>query len=206
VVYLEYQVPRLTSPQPAMENLTSPSLTPTYSEEILAALLHAEKDELALAYYQTVSPSLANHDLLIEYFSMLCKGSITEAFYFSRTQPHSKRRELLEILIDQAFHATSGKQRADQGVELVDLPFDKDEEAWFEHFLLRDTQGRNFRYAADMVMMRRIATGQLAQAKEDFHTLNLSNHRLGDVTWSNVMDGLDKGMGPRDAAGIYEHD
>lgn len=189
-----------------MENLTSPSLTPRYTEEILTALLYAEKDELALAYYQTVSPSLANHDLLIQYFTMLSKGSITEAFYFSRTQSHSKRRELLELLIDQSFRASSGKQRADQGIELIDLPLDKDEEAWFENFLLRDTQGRNYRYAADVVMMRRIATGKLAQAKEDFRTLNLSNDRLNDITWSNVMDGLDKGMGPRDAAEIYEHD
>jgi hypothetical protein len=189
-----------------MENLTSPSLTPTYSKEILAALLHAEKDELALAYYQTMLPSLANHELLIDYFSVLCKGSITEAFYFSRTQPHSKRRELLELLIDETFRSPSGKQRADQGVELIDLPFNKEEEAWFENFLLKDTQGRNYRYAADVVMMRRIATGKLAQAKEDFHTLNLSNNRLGDVTWSNVMDGLDKGMGPRNGAEIYEHD
>jgi hypothetical protein len=189
-----------------MENLTSPSLTHTYSEEILAALLHAEKDELALAYYQTVSPPLTNHDLLVDYFTMLSKGSITEAFYFSRTQPQSTRRELFEILINQSFHALSAKQRADQGVELVDLPFDKEEEEWFEHFLLRDTRGRNFPFAADAVMMRRIATGQIAQAKEDFHILKLSNHRIGDVTWSNVIDGLDKGMGPRDAADIYEHD
>jgi hypothetical protein len=136
---------------------------------------------------------------------MLCRGSITEAFYFSRTQPHSQRRKLLEILIDRALIAR-GKQRADNGVELVDLPFDKEEEGWLEHFLLRDTRGRNITSAADVVMMRRIAAGKLTEAVTDFKTLNLSSHRFGDVTWDNIMDGLDKGMGPRDAAEIYEHD
>lgn len=191
---------QLTSLQPAMENLTSPSLAHKYTEEILAALLHAKKGKLALAYYQTVSPSLANHDLLVQYFSVLSKG-ITEAFYFLREQPHSKQRELLQILIDRSCRGSP-----DEGIEMVDLPFNKEEEAWLEHFLLKDPQGRNSPHAADVVMMRRIATGKFAQAKEDFHTLNLSKTPRNDVTWSNIMDGLDKGMGPRNTVEIYEHD
>lgn len=184
-----------------MENLTSPSLAPKYTEEILAALLYAGKDRLALAYYQTVSPSLTDHDLLVQYFTMISKGSVTEAFYFLRAQPRPKQRDLLQILIERSCRGSP-----DEGIELVDLPFNQQEEADFEHFLLRDSHGRNCPHAADMVMMRCISTGKFTQAKEDFRTLHLAKTPRNDITWSNIMDGLDKGMGPRNATEIYEHD
>ncbi|TID13945.1 hypothetical protein E2P81_ATG07012 [Venturia nashicola] len=187
--------------EPAIENLTSPSVTPRYTTEILAALLNAGKGNLALAYCQTVSPSLADHDLLVQYFTMIAEGSVTQAFYFIRTQPPSKQRDLLQILIERTCRGSP-----DEGVELVDLPLTQKEEADFEHFLLRDTHGRNYPHAADMVMMRRISTGKFSQAKEDFRTLNLSKIPRNDITWSNIMDGLDKGLGLRNATDIYEHD
>ncbi|QDS71411.1 hypothetical protein FKW77_003250 [Venturia effusa] len=187
--------------EPAMEYLTSPSLDPKYCEEILKALLHIGKNRLALAYYQTVSPSLEDHDLLIQYFTMVAKGSVTEAFYFIRTQRPSEQCNLLQILIERTCQGSP-----DDGIELVDLPFSQKEEADFEHFLLRDSHGRNCPHAADMVMMRRISTGKFAQAKEDFRTLDLSKTPRHDITWANIMDGLDKGLGPRNATEIYEHD
>ncbi|KAE9972875.1 hypothetical protein EG327_009351 [Venturia inaequalis] len=187
--------------EPAMENLTSPSLAPKYTSEILAALLYAGKGKLALAYYQTVSPSLEDHDLLVQYFTMIAEGSVTEAFYFIRTQRPSMQCALLQILIERTCRGTP-----DEGIELVDLPFTQKEEADFEHFLLRDIHGRNCPHAADMVMMRRISTGKFAQAKEDYRTLNLSKTPRNDITWSNIMDGLEKGLGPRNATDIYEHD
>lgn len=187
--------------QPAMENLTSPSLPPKYTEEILGALLYARKDRLALAYYQTMSPSLADHDLLIQYFTMIAEGSVTEAFYFIRTQRPSDRCNLLQILIERTCRGSP-----DEGIELMDLPFDQKEEADFEHFLLRDSRGRNCPHAADMVMMRRIATSKFSQAKKDFRTLNLSKTPRNDITWSNIMDGVDKGLGPRNATEIYQQD
>lgn len=201
-MYRRGEVPKLTPSQPAMENLTSPSLAPKYTAEILSALLHAGKGKLALAYYQTVSPSLADDDLLVQYFTMIAEGSVTEAFYFIRTQRPSKQCDLLQILIER----TCRRGSPDEGIELVDLPFNQQEEADFEQFLLRDTHGRNCPHAADMVMMRRISTGKLSQAKEDFRTLNLSKTPRNDITWSNIMDGLDNGLGPRNAIEIYEHD
>jgi hypothetical protein len=188
-----------------LECLTSPSLKPTYSEDILSALLDSQEDELALAYYHTISPPLTNPELLLSYFKMLCRGSVTDAFYFSRSQQDSQRRQLLETLIDLAL-LPRGSQRARNGVELIDLPFNKSEEEWFEYFLLRDGKGRNLANAADTVMMRRIATGKLKDASSGLKELELSRRSYGDITWDNIVDGLEKGMGPRHTEDIYERD
>lgn len=185
-----------------MDYLTQPSLTPTFTNEILDILMSHNQDGLAIAYYQAVSPSLQNPEANLAYFKILSKGSTTDAFYFSRSAPDTLRRQLLEILIDEVLRLTN-KERASRAVELVDLPFNGDEQAWFEEYLA-DGDGRNTRNAADLVMMRNIATGRIKDAQHAMRVLQVSKRTRNELSWTHVMAGLDNGMGPRDAEGIYD--
>ncbi|KAI5282758.1 hypothetical protein KEM52_003604 [Ascosphaera acerosa] len=90
--------------QDALRCLTDPSLIPTFPDEILYTLCVLPKDNdgrLALAYYTCTSPPLADPKALRAYFAVLCRTSITAAFYFARRQQPDEtvRRELLDALI-----------------------------------------------------------------------------------------------------------
>lgn len=50
-----------------------------------------------------------------------------------------------------------GEERARAAAELVGLPFDADEERWFEDYLLRG-EGRRLRRAKETVLLRRVVT------------------------------------------------
>jgi hypothetical protein len=183
-----------------MEYLTQPCLIPIFSEEILSALLD-HKSDLALIYYHSVAPSLINAELLQKFFSKLCKSSITEAYYFLRKQPDSQRRSLFEKLVDTAVG--QGSDRPAKAVELVELPLDEDEEQWLEEYLLVG-EGRKIRSASDIALMRKLTMGELQEPAEFAQANKVSNRSINDVTWGNVMNGLDRGMGPRNVEDIYE--
>lgn len=187
-----------------MEYLTQPFLIPTFPEEILASLIDKGQDDLAFAYYNTVTPPITNNELLLSYFNLLSRATPTEAFYFSRLQPDSQRRKLFEKLVENAM-SSGHADRANRGVELIDLPFDEDEETWFEEYLTVGEQ-RKHGNAADVVLMRKIATGRFQEAATDVKTKEVSKQSYKDVRWDNVIDGLSKGMGPRDVDDIYEQD
>jgi hypothetical protein len=183
-----------------MEYLTQPCLVPIFSEEILSTLLDHNSD-LALIYYHSVAPSLINTELLQKFFSKLCRASITEAYYFSRKQPDSQRRSLFEKLIDTAIGL--GSDRPARTVELVELPLATDEEHWLEEYLLVG-EGRKTRNASDIALMRNLAMGRLQESAEFAQANRVSSNSINDVTWGNVMNGLDRGMGPRNVEDIYE--
>jgi len=48
-------------------------------------------------------------------------------------------------------------------------------------------------------MMRKIAKG----SQQEMDTQHLSQRSFNEVAWGNVLDGLDKGTGPRNVNGIY---
>jgi hypothetical protein len=73
------------------------------------------------------------------------------------------------------------------------LPFSEEEENFIETFLT-EGKGRTFQGAQDTVMMRRIATGRLADVAAD------SSHRgfkKDGVNWEMLKDGVKRGLGPR---------
>lgn len=144
----------------AVELLTDPSLTPTFSDQILYALLQNPKVDgsLAMAYYLTVSPPLEDQKTLSAYFSFLSDTDIVNAYHFCQIRVDSERKSLFEQLILAAL-STKRNQTVARAEALVSLPFTEMELLWFEDFLLHG-KGSSCHGAKDSVVMRRIATGK----------------------------------------------
>lgn len=179
----------------ALENLTHPSLIPTFQEEILETLVQrAENDDmsLALAYYHTVQPVLSDSAIDV-LFTAIVRTSVTEAFYFLRGQSASQKEAMFEKLLSIVIHEPVGKNAAARGTELVNLPFTKEEEKKFEEYLIHGA-GKRVQRSRDFVMMRRIATGRFSEAL----AVNCEgNKAVGGLNWEKLQDGLKEGLGPR---------
>ncbi|KAL8818588.1 MAG: hypothetical protein Q9223_002813 [Gallowayella weberi] len=146
----------------ALGHLTEPVLIPTFPEEILHLLCthpNQHDDKLPLAYYYTVSPAITSPKILEALFSKIAISSVTEAFFWSRKQGEPNHQELFQQLILTVLDGPEGDDRARRSVELIHLPFSKEEEAWFEAFL-SDGEGRDLRGAKDTLAVRAIATGK----------------------------------------------
>jgi hypothetical protein len=182
--------------QPALQNLTHPSLIPTFQEEILETLVkNAEQDDmrLALAYYHTVQPALVNTHALDLLFSAIAKTSVTEAFFFLRGQSEDDQHRMLESLLRLVLHEPLGEKAAARGIELVNLPFTKEEEKFFEEYLTHGGGNRVTR-ARDFVMMRRIGTGRFNEAL----AVDCARSKaVGGLNWEALQEGLREGLGPR---------
>lgn len=109
-----------------------------------------------MVYFQTVQPCISSNKVLEAYFLVLCSASITEAFYFSRTQSDLKHRILFEKLISFVHSKSVGEVKAARAVELISLPLNEHEEAWFTEFLGRG-KGSMLSGAADTLIMRGLA-------------------------------------------------
>jgi hypothetical protein len=188
----------------ALESLTSPSLIPTFPDEILAALVKCSKPEdrgLALGYYHTVQPPLLQEGVRDTFLEYLAGINITDAYQWAQAQDEAVHRRSLELVIKSALTAAQGDERAGRCVELVNLPLDEDEEEWFEAYLL-EGQGRSLHGAKDTVMVRRIALGRMTDALEEGK--HLSGREINRVTWDSVKDGIKGGLGHR--AELYSVD
>ncbi|KAF2100007.1 hypothetical protein NA57DRAFT_75509 [Rhizodiscina lignyota] len=178
----------------AMDHLTHPSLLPTFSSDILAILLVHSKDRtLPLAYHHAVSPPLPlGSDLRQRYFQYLVSLSVKQAFFFTRSQPD--RQELFKALIKHILTEKASAARADQAVDLVDLPMDAEEQEWWEDFLTG--KGHGLPKAKDTLNMRDILTGRegrLLLPKKD----RSDGTMIDGVDWSTFRSGVSKAMGPR---------
>jgi hypothetical protein len=167
-----------------------------YSEQILEVLLDVQEGELALAYYQTVSPSLSDKKVLHKYFKLLCHCSIADAYSFMHTQADPS---LFEILLERAL-TIHGLGRVRNGLALVDLPLTAAEERAMYDFLLHG-QGRNLKNSADVVVMRKIATGKLSEVEADISSLSITTQPHHGITWQNVSSSIGRGTGPRSTLG-----
>ncbi|EXJ94809.1 hypothetical protein A1O1_03207 [Capronia coronata CBS 617.96] len=169
----------------ALEFLTDPSLTPTFSDEILLALLRHPKcdSSLATAYYVAASPPLQNQETREAYFQLLLANNLVEAYYFSQKQDDLRHKSLFEQLIVSVHREKEGDDRAEHAALLVGLPLTTEEEIWFEHCLL---QGAAAKYpgAKDSVMARRIATGKPTTGSGALN--RLKGEDIGGVTWDFV--------------------
>ena len=129
---------------------------------------------------------------------------MVEAYHFARSQgDRATHLHLLELLIAGTLTASpAGAERAAKGMELVDLPFDKEEEELFTAYLLSG-KGKGLPGAKDTVMMRRIARGELDRALEvgGGGGGGLTGRKHDFVNWEAVREGIEKGMGGRRGVG-----
>lgn len=145
-------------------------------------------DSLAIAYYLTVSPPLESEKVQLSYFETLCRASITEAFYFLRKYDDNRRRQLLEQLILFVHKTPAGNLRGERAIELLNLPFDEEEESWFEDYLLNGTVA-SLAGAKDTVLMRRLATGKTGNLPPSVKSLG--GRKIDGVNWDDLRQSFD---------------
>ncbi|CRG91050.1 putative protein ely5 [Talaromyces islandicus] len=177
----------------ALEYLTEPSLIPTFPDEILYVLtqqsLPKHDDSLAIAYYLTVSPPLASEKVQQAYFETLCRANITEAFYFTRNYDNELRRQFLEQLVAFVHKTPAGPLRGTRAMELVSLPFDEQEESWFEGSLLTG-KAAVLSSAKDTVLMRRLATGKMQGLPPSIESLG--GPKIDGINWDDLRQSVDR--------------
>lgn len=170
-------------------------MIPSFADEILEALvLHSSEDlAIPLAYYHSVQPALTSSRATENLFSAIARTSVTEAFYFSRGQSQCMQRHMLELLIAAVLKNSPPETIADRSVELVNLPFSLEEEAWFEYYLLRG-EGRAIRKGRDTIMMRRMGTGKFS---ETISLKNVGGRVIRGLDWERLSAAVKEGLGPR---------
>ncbi|OJJ48686.1 hypothetical protein ASPZODRAFT_130795 [Penicilliopsis zonata CBS 506.65] len=175
----------------ALENLTEPSLIPTFPDEILYVLslsqLPKHDDSLVLAYYLSASPPLASEKVRNAFFDTLCRSSISEAFYFTRSHGEAHRRSYLERLILFVHKTGGGPTRSRRAMELINLPLDSKEEQWFEEVLLHGN-AKTLQGAKDTVIMRRLATGKMQELTTELESLG--GKRIDGLNWDDLKQSM----------------
>ncbi len=178
----------------ALEHLTHPSLEPDFADEILTVLVRNAQDHennnysLPLAYYHSVKPVLKTDEVFELLFDAIAGTDVTEAFYLSRTYPDGVRERLFLQLVASVMGGSASQDAAGQAVNMVGLPFDDEEEAWFEEYFTTGG-GRKLKSAKDTLLVRRIITGQQSSSRGE---KSLGPH------WGMVLHGLKIGMGGRE--------
>lgn len=182
-------------PQIALQYLTHPSLIPTFADEILEVLVRHSNQNLSLplAYYHTVQPTLTSRSAIECLFSALSRTSVTEAFYFCRGQPEYAQRHMFQMLIALVLNNSSAETVADRSVELVNLPFSPEEDAWFEEYLLHG-DGRALKKSKDTLMMRKIGTGSFTESRA---LKGITKSPIGGLDWGTISKAVGNGLGPR---------
>lgn len=123
---------------------------------------------------------------------ILCRASVTEAFYFSRAQGADKHQDLFKKLIETVLEQSSGDRKADQGFELISLPLDETEEQWFRKILTGANQSK-FRGAADTLIMRDFALGRTEGLGDAVGMTQ--NRKIDGVSWGSLVRTLQRASG-----------
>jgi len=146
----------------ALEYLAHPSLPSEFPDEIVTILVRHAKDNdysLPLAYYHTTQPVFKTSEALDLLFGALVSTSITEALFFSRKCPEHTRRLLFEKLVSTTLVQQEQSLGGVKTKELVGLPLDSFEEAWFQEYLTSG-EGSKLKLAASTIETRQIITGR----------------------------------------------
>ncbi|KAL8718966.1 MAG: hypothetical protein Q9225_003959 [Loekoesia sp. 1 TL-2023] len=176
----------------ALDYLTEPVLIPTFPKEILYTLcVHPDQrdEKLPLAYYYTVSPAITSPRVLEAFFSVLARSSVTEAFFWARRQGEANYRGLFEQLISSVLDGAEGEDRARRSVELIHLPFSREEEIWFESYLT-DGKGRDLSGAEDTLAVRKMVTGRAGTNADQGK--GFRGKKAGGTDWSSLASSYEK--------------
>ncbi|KAL8797516.1 MAG: hypothetical protein Q9195_000332 [Heterodermia aff. obscurata] len=174
----------------ALSYLSNPILTPTFAEEILYTFCrHSSPNDntLPIAYYNTGMVSFQSRKVLELFFTILCRASITEAFFFSRARGELSHQTLFERLIDFALSTSHGTARSPRSIELISLPLNDMEESWLEEYL---TAGRGSRLpgARDTVIMRGLALGRHDAISS--HDRNRHSRKIRGMDWATLDNSM----------------
>ena len=100
---------------------------------------------------------------------------------------------MFQMLISLVLNNSSKETIADRSVELLNLPFTGEEEAWFEEYL-SNGEGRQIRKASDTLLIRKIATGRFT---ESLAVKGVVVRTIGGMDWNTLSDAVQDGLGPR---------
>lgn len=100
---------------------------------------------------------------------------------------------MFNLLISLVLNNSSPETVADRSVELVNLPLTKEEDAWFEDYLLRG-DGRALKRSKDTLMMRKIGTGNFT---DSLSMRNVNTRAIGGLDWGTLSEAIQDGLGPR---------
>ncbi|OAP65516.1 hypothetical protein AYL99_01488 [Fonsecaea erecta] len=173
----------------ALEHLTDPSLTPTFTDEILLTLMRHPKCEPSLipAYYIAMSPPLEDPTALEAYFELIIDNNLVEAYYFAQRQNEARHKMLFEKLISDVHEDSPGHSRSERAALLLGLPWTAQEEAWFERCILNGPASK-LPGAKDSLMARRIIMGR---STSDLTALSqLKGDNIGGINWEVVKAGI----------------
>ena len=120
----------------------------------------------------------------------MCRCSVTEAFYFSRGLGETSHRNLFEKLLNFVLTSSTGTVSAARGMELIGLPLNDEEEAWFEHYL-KNGDGRTMTSANDTLIMRAQLTGKSKTLLE--YGKNINGRKIDGVNWAALRDSMQRG-------------
>lgn len=126
------------------------------------------------------------------FFQVMCRSSITEAFYFSREQSEFTHRHLFEKLIDFVLGNSSGNSQGKRSVELIRLPFDDVENLWFDEYLAEGT-GRKLPGANDTTIMRALTKGDPTILVD--HAQSVDGRKVDGVNWVTFRESLKQSSG-----------
>jgi hypothetical protein len=127
----------------------------------------------------------------------MCRSSVTEAFYFSRARGNPSHRNLFEKLLNFVLANSAGAIRATRSVELINLPLDEEEEAYFEEYL-KDGKGRTLFGANDTLVMRALVTGRSNAIME--YGKNMSGRKIDGVNWATLRDSVQRSSRLKDTS------
>ena len=100
---------------------------------------------------------------------------------------------MFQMLISLVLNNSSPETVADRSVELVNLPFTTEEEAWFEDYLLHG-DGRVLKKGKDTLMMRKIGTGNFM---DSLSLKGIHNRPIAGLDWGTLSGAVEDGLGPR---------
>ncbi len=185
----------------ALEYLAHPSLLPEFADNIVTVLVRYASGggdySLALAYVAAVRPVLKTPEAVELLFEAMARTDVSEAFYYTRTQPDPVRQQLFERLIlcalkpsapsasssASATATTTTSSAASRATELVSLPFDADEEAWLRAFLTAG-EGRKLKGSKDTMIVKKIVSGDLWLSEAAVSAKSISG------PWSIILQGF----------------
>ena len=142
--------------------------------------------DYAIAYYNSMPSSIQSGDVLKAFFERLSVASVTEAFYFSRSQGDPLNQQLFQNLLQSIMKLPSGGEKAAKSAELILLPLNAQEEALFSDYL-GSGSGSKLPGAVDSIMMRDMA---LNKRKKLSGRKKRSHRKINGLDWT-VLNNAD---------------